>query len=267
MTSLAGIKAVRRHTPRVPHRLQLAWTLVERAMKLRYRRSLLGFAWSQLGPLSLFAVLWLVFTHVVRLHIEHYPLFAYTGVLAWSWFGAALLGGTSCLVDSRDLVRQPGFPSELLPVVAVGTQLLHFLLAVPFLLLAVGLAVGHVSTTVVALPLVVLAQAMLVLGPCYVLAGLQVRYRDVSQLVTVLLMPLFYVTPVFYAAAQVPNQWRWAFELNPLARLMQAYRDILLYGRWPDLAAIGALLVASTALAALTRSWFQRRSAGFAELL
>lgn len=232
-------------------RADLLVELVLRDLRLRYRRSALGAAWSQLGALATLGVLWFLFTRVVPLGIPDYAVFVFAALLAWTWFSAALLAGTGSVVEARDLLRRPGFPVGLLPAVAVTTHLVHYLLALPVLLAAVAVGTGRVPPTAVALPAVLAVQFLLTLGPAYLLAAANVRFRDVAHLVSVSLLPLFYASPVFYGAAQVPSRFHLFYDLNPLAQLFAAYRAVLLEGRWPAWDALAAVAGAGAALAAV----------------
>lgn len=248
-------------------RLELVATLVWRDLVLRYRRSLLGIAWSQLAPLATLAVLGVLFTRAIPLHIPHYALFVVTGLLVWTWFAAALVDATRSVVGGRDLVRQPGFPDALLPVAAIGTHLVHLMLALPVLVVAVWAMTGRVPITAVALPVLIGVQFLVTLGPAYVLAALNVRYRDVSHLVGVALMPLFYATPVFYDPARVPASIRGVYGLNPLERLLNGYRAALLDGHWPDPASLLPTVAAAALVAVAGHRLFRRRAGEFAEQL
>lgn len=247
-------------------RADLLSELVRRDLRLRYRRSALGLAWSQLGPLVLLGVLTFVFTRVVPLDIPSYPLFVYTGLLAWTWFAGAIVGVTESIVANRDLVRRPGFPPAILPVSTVSTHLVHFALALPLILIVSAVDVG-VHPSLMALPAVMAVQFLLLLGPGYLLAAVNVELRDVSHLVGVLLVPLFYATPVFYDVAQVPARYRMLYGLNPINRLVVAYRDVLVDGRWPAPVPLVVITVVGLALVALGRRVFNAGAARFAEEL
>jgi lipopolysaccharide transport system permease protein len=243
------------------------WTLVWRDLVLRYRRSVLGIAWSQVGPLALLGVLAFVFSVVVPLHIPHYALFVIVGLLAWTWFSAGLTSGIDSVVAARDLVRLPGFPATLLPVIAVSTHLMHFLLALPVLLLIVGIVLHGLSVTVIALPLVIGTQFVVTLAPAYLLAAANVRYRDISHTVGIALLPLFYASPVFYDAARVPDRYHWIYDVNPIAILIDAYRDCVLFGHWPDWGSLTTLAVVAAAVTIAGRRMYAHFAPEFAELL
>ena len=119
---------------RVAHLRDLLLALVGRDLKVRYKRSVLGMAWSLVNPLAQLLVFVFVFGNVLDLGGPRYAALVFTGVLAWSWFASSITQGAGVIVDNRQLIRRPGFPSAILPVVAVCTNLLHFLLALPVLL-------------------------------------------------------------------------------------------------------------------------------------
>jgi len=240
-------------------------TLVERDLKVRYRHSALGVAWSQLGPLAVLVMVSFVFTRVVPLHVPHYPLFVVVGLLAWTWFATAVDTATRSIVDGRELVLRPGVAPIALPTAAVLTQLMHFLLALPVLLVVECMVLGHLPLTLVALPAVVLAQIAVTLPLAWLLAAWHVRWRDVGHGVTLMLMPLFYATPVFYPPSRVPGHWRLVFELNPLAPLITGYRDVMLYGRWPTWSSMLVLLLVGATASLACRRLVARRAHLFAE--
>lgn len=265
MTSALAASPGRARTGR--QRRDLLAALVARDVALRYRRSVLGLLWSQLGPLVMLAVLTFLFTRVVPLDIPDYAPFVFVGLLAWTWWSGALLTATGSVSGAADLVRRPGFPVGVLPAVAVTSHLIHLVLALPVLVLAVVLATGGLPLTVVALPPLLAVQALLSLGPAWVLAALNVRYRDVQHLVGVLLFPFFYVTPVFYDAGAVPPSFRVVYRLNPLVHLFEAYRDVALYGRWPDPAPLAAITGVGALVALVGYRCFRSLAPGFPDEL
>ena len=251
-------------TPAVQHWIELTWELVLRDLRLRYRRSVLGVAWSQLGPLSTMLVLSFVFTRIVPLNIDHYPVFVFTGLLAWGWFQGGIVAATDSIVSGRDLVRRPGFPASLLPAAAVATHLMYYVLTLPVLVGFILITTGHLSVTIIALPVVIAVQFLVILAPGYLLSGLNVRFRDVSHLLSVVLVPLFYATPVFYG---VPHRFRLLYDLNPMSRLIDEYRAVLLRGEWGDLWGIVALGAVAAIGIALGLRVFRAASPRFAEEL
>lgn len=215
--------------------------LVARDMKLRYKRSVLGVAWSLLNPLAHLGVFYFVFGFVLPLNIPNYAMYLLTGVLAWSWFQSSLLAATSSLVDSRDLIQLPNFPPAVLPVVTVSSHLLHFLLAFPIFLGLIFTGGGHWSPVLLMLPVVIAIQFVLTLGCAYVVASVHVTLRDTQYLLGLSLQLLFFLTPVFYEATAIPQQFQWLYRLNPMVAMIDAYRAILIRGDLPDVAVLGRL--------------------------
>jgi len=241
--------------------------LVVRDLKLRYKRSVLGIAWSLLNPLLQLLVFSFVFRFIIPLHIPDYTLFLFSGILMWSWFQASLYSATSTIVDNPALIRQPGFPSGILPVVTVMSNTINFLLALPVLLVSVW-ASGHLpNASLVALPFVIVVQFVLTLGISYYLAVLHVPYRDTQYLLGILLMLGFYLVPIFYNSAAIPARFQPIYRLNPVVGILEGYREILLHGRTPHLAPLLFTFLISLIVLALGWSLFTRVSYSFIEEL
>lgn len=265
--------STRLQTPaRQPARLVYIWdllsVLVSREMKLRYRRSVLGIAWSLLNPLAQLLVFSLVFRYILPLKIPNYTSFLFAGLLVWDWFQAALLAGTGAIVDNRELIRRPGFPLGVLPVVITATHWIHFLLALPILAGFLLISGVHLSIALLLflLPLFVI-QFLFTLGLIYFLAAVHVTFRDTQYLLGIGLMLGFYLSPVLYDLSAVPVRFRAVFQLNPLSILISAYRDIFLYGTGPDLTALLALGMVSLGIIALGYRLYMHGSSMYMEEL
>ena len=252
---------------RVIHTRDLLRELVARDMKLRYKRSVLGIFWSLLNPLLQLLVFYFVFGVLLPLNIPHYASFLFTGVLVWSWFQASLLFATGAIVDNRELIRRPGFPTAILPTVTVTSHLVHFVIAIPILLICVILDVGHITSAVIALPLVIALQFVLTLSLAYLVATFHVTFRDTQYLLGVLLQLLFFLSPVFYDLTAIPERYRSLLVLNPLVYLIDAYRAILIHGELPSMAALAVLGVSAMGLLAVSYIVFIRASYHFVEEL
>lgn len=209
--------------------------MVSRDLKLRYRGSLGGIAWSLLNPLLQLLVFSFIFRYLLPLNIPNYTLFLFIGLLAWSWFQASLMGATTSISDNRMLIKQPTFPVGILPVVVVTANLLNFLLALPVLAFFLWAAHIPLSMPIILLPAVIGLQMLFTLSLAYCIAASHVFFRDTQHLIGVLLFLLFYLTPVFYNASAIPEKVQLLYQLNPMLQLLEAYRDILLYGTWPAL--------------------------------
>jgi len=256
---------------RVVHFRDLLRELVARDMKLRYERSVLGVAWSLLTPLAQLLVFSFIFGAVLRLGMPNYTSFLFIGLLAWSWFQLSLFEAANAITGGRQLIKQPGFPAPVLPAIPLVTHLIHFLLALPILLLFLALA-GELEFRITALPILMLPlviglQFVLTLGLSFLVATFQVHFRDTQHVLGVLLLLLFYLSPVFYDARAIPERYWQLYRLNPLVHLIEAYRDILLRGVLPSPGSLLGLGVLACGLLWLGYTVFMRASTRFAEEL
>jgi lipopolysaccharide transport system permease protein len=241
--------------------------LVARDLKLRYKRSILGIAWSLLVPLAQLSVLYLVFNHLLPLNIPNYTTFLFTGILPWTWFQSSLISASGTIVDNRELVRQAGFPVAVLPTVTVLSQLIHFLLALPILAVFLLLDGYRVGIALMALPVVIAIQFVLTLSIAYIVATFQVTFRDTQYLLGILLFLFFYLTPVFYDSTLVPAQLQPIYQLNPMVHLLGAYRSILIQGQLPATMPLLMLCVLSTLILLAGQIVFMRARNQFVEEL
>jgi lipopolysaccharide transport system permease protein len=241
--------------------------LVARDLKLRYKRSALGMAWSLFNPLAQLLVFTFIFTRVLPLNRPNFAPFLFCGILAWNWISASLLGGAVSITGNRDLIRRPGFPAPILPVVQVTSDLLHFLLALPILLVFLVVSGLQPGVAIVFTPLVMLVQFLFTLSLVYMVATVHVRFRDTQYLLGVFLLLMFYLTPTFYDVSQVPAAYQSAYHLNPMLHFIESYRAIFLKGATPDIPALIVLLLISLVLLAIGYTVFQRASWRFVEEL
>jgi len=216
------------------HHRTLIMTLVLRELRARYRGSFLGFLWSFLNPLLLMVVYVLVFSVYLRVPESNYAVFLFAGLLPWLWFSSSLGHATGVIVGGGALVKRVLFPAEVLPLVSVLSNMINFLLSLPLLFLFLVLFGIPLTPWAASLPLLLTLQFLLTAGLALPLAALNVHLRDVEQILGNLLVLWFFLSPVLYPVSAVPASFRPLYFLNPLAGLIQSYRDILFYGRPPE---------------------------------
>jgi len=218
----------------LPYLMDLLRSLVDRDMKLMYKRSALGIAWTLISPLLQLLVFVFVFQTIIKIDIPKYSSYVFTGLLVWNWFQNCLFQATGVIISSRPLIRQPGFPNSILPVVVVTTGLIHFVLALP--ILVVFLLIDGVTLTpwILLLPLLQIIQFALTVTISYFLAALNVTFRDTQHTLGVLLQFLFYLTPIFYELDGIPKKYWYIYGLNPMVHIVTSYRQILMWGVQPD---------------------------------
>jgi ABC-type polysaccharide/polyol phosphate export permease len=249
----------------------LIQSLVARELKARYRGSVLGFFWSFVNPLLLLSIYSFVFATIMRNtdpKTTPYPVFMFCGLLPWTWFSASLNEASGSLISGGNLIKKVLFPAEVLPIVSVLTNMVHFLLG---LIILAGFMVWHQHFPVWAhlawFPIVVVVQLVLTLGLALVFAALTVHFRDLRDLLANLLTFWFFATPIIYFyASESMAPYKRIFNFNPFFHIVVAYQEVLFFqgafGAWRGLAAIG---VASLVLFVLGYWLFDRLRDSFAE--
>ena len=228
----------------------LLTTLCRHRISVRYKQSKLGAAWALLQPLTMMLVFTAVFSKLVRVPSEGFPyaLFAYTGILPWTFFSSSVSNGTNSLVSHAQLVTKVFFPREILPLSYVVAAAVDFLIGAAVLLaLVVFYHVRLTSEFPMVLPIFILL-GLLSLECGLVLSAVQVRVRDVGIALPIALQLLMFASPVLYPLHVVPATWRPVYMLNPLAGLVDGFRRSVL-GIPLDMQALGvAVVITLTAL-------------------
>lgn len=242
--------------------------LVAKDLKVRYKNSVLGFLWSLLNPLLLTLVFTIVFTRILGMQIEHFPVFVMSGLLAWNWTSASVAEGTKALTDNASLINKVYFPRMLLPASVVFSNMAHYVLALPVIF--VFMAVEQVAFTpwILYLPVIVVTQATFLIALTLILASLHVYFRDTIVLVNVGLTAWFFMTPIFYRAEDVvPDLEQWMYWLNPMASIIAEIHTILYYGGIPDPLFMGRTLMTSLILLGIGILLFNRVNRHLGEYL
>ncbi len=241
--------------------------LVLKELKSRYRGSALGFLWTFLNPLLLLLVYALVFSVYLRIQMDNYAAFMFTGLLPWIWIQSSLADGTNSIVSGGPLVTKVLFPLQVLPTVRILASLANYLLSLPILI--AFLLIRHVELTwnLAYFPLVVIAAGLFIWGLTLLLATANVFLRDVQHILGNLLTLWFFLTPILYPMSQVPERFRSLMSLNPLALVMMAFQDVFFFGRPPDLNHLAVLAGLGLVLSAIGIVVFDRYKESFAELV
>ncbi len=251
-------------------------SLTLRDLRIRYKQSLLGAAWAVFVPLSMMLIFTFVFTRAVKVVDEMgidmpYALFAYTGLVPWIFFASGLNGSVNSLVSNRNLVTKVYFPREVLPLAAIGSALVDFFVAATVLVGLIGYFhflsdwSFHPSPALIFVPVVLLVQIIMMTGFGMLLAMANLFYRDVRQLFSVSIQIWMFGTNVVYP---LPNDGSWAgwlVSLNPMAPVIGAYRDCLVYGRMPEAGGFAYSAVFAGLILVFGWSCFHRAGYQFAE--
>jgi ABC-type polysaccharide/polyol phosphate export permease len=245
-------------------------SLVARELKARYRGSVFGFLWSFINPLLLLLIYSFVFTTVIPNQVEGvqpYALFMFCGILPWTWFATSLSDGAGSLLAGGNLINKVLFPAEVLPIVSVVANMIHFFFGLTILVVFLLVYRHYPSPSdLIWFPVAVIVELIFATALALLLSALSVHFRDIRDILANVLTLWFFATPIIYPWFQ-PNVQRFhlLFNVNPFTHLAIAYQEILFFGRighWRWLLALGA---ASIALFLVCYWVFDRLRDSFAE--
>jgi lipopolysaccharide transport system permease protein len=205
--------------------------LTQKELKVKYKRSFLGYLWSIANPLALALVFFIAFKIVMRIQIENYTLFLIAGLFPWQWFANSVNAAPLTLLGNASLIKKVNFPREILIVVAVLNDMLHFAVSIPVIvifLLFYGMSPG--LTWIVGVPLLLLIQFVLICGIGLLFAASNLFFRDLERLIFIFTTLFFYITPIIYPIEMIPEEYRYLIMLgNPLSPLFVAWRELFLH--------------------------------------
>jgi len=247
---------------------ELLYFLTWRDLKVRYKQTALGVAWVIVQPVMTMLAFTVFFNRLGGFRSEGlpYPLFAYSGLLLWTFFSNAVIYGTNSLIQNSNLVTKVYFPRLFIPAAAVAAGLVDLAVA-SVVLLALALYYGVALTwSLLLLPVFVALTVLLALGAGLLASASTVRYRDLKHALPFLIQLWLFASPVIYSSSAIPAHWRWLYFANPLAGIIDGFRSALT-GRAFDWPAIAAAAVITFALLFAATYLFRRIEETFADVI
>lgn len=239
---------------------------VKREFQSRYRNSLLGAAWTLINPLAMIVVYTLIFTQIMRAKLPGiesqyaYSIYLCTGVLTWGLFAEIVSRAQNVFIENANLIKKINFPRLCLPVIIVANASLNFIIIFGLFTLFLIFSGSFPGFIYLALIPLLIIQIAFSIGLGITLGVLNVFFRDVGQFFSVVLQFWFWLTPIVYPAAILPESVRAYLSYNPMVSLVVAYQDVVVYGRLPNWSSLWPI----TALAVFFCAWglllFRRRS-------
>jgi lipopolysaccharide transport system permease protein len=224
---------------------ELLYFLTWRDVKVRYKQTALGAAWAIIQPLFTMIIFSIFFGKLAGMPSDGipYPLFAYAGLLPWTFFSNAVNGSGNSLVGSANLITKVYFPRMIIPGAAVAAGLVDLLVA--FVILIVLMVYYQVGVTVhiMMLPALIVLTTLLAIGVGMWMSALNVKYRDIRYALPFAIQLWMFATPIIYPLSLVPERWQWLLKINPLSGIIEGYRSSF-FGRpfdWQSLS-ISALI-------------------------
>lgn len=246
----------------------LLFILIQRDIKIRYKQTVLGAAWAIIQPLLTMLIFALFFGRLASLPSDGipYPIFAYAGLLPWTFFSNAVTGSANSLVGNSNLITKVYFPRLIIPAATVAAGLVDFAIAS---VLLVGLMFYYklsVTWNLLMFPALLTLTTLLAAGVGVWMSALNVKYRDVRYALPFVIQLLLFATPIIYPSSLVPENWRWLLQLNPLAGQIEGYRAAF-FGHAFDWTALGiSVLVTFTVLICAAYN-FRRMEKSFADII
>lgn len=229
------------------------WKMAVNQLKVKYAQSLLGVAWAVVNPFLIMLAVTFVFVHVFKMEIKDFSLFALAGIYPWFFFSNAVSEAAYSLPNQKSVLRQFSLPAEMIPLASVLGNFLNFLIGWLFIYPLFLWFKPQIVVLFPALAAGLFLTLIFVIGAGLMVSILNVYFRDIGQLLPILLMFWFWVTPVFYSEEMVPENFRWVCDFNPMTQFITFYRGVIFENRvpFPELASI-----AGTALLTLLAGWW-----------
>jgi lipopolysaccharide transport system permease protein len=248
---------------------ELLYFFMWRDVKVRYKQTLLGVLWVVLQPLLMMLIFAFLFGRIAGIQSDGigYSLFAYAGLLAWTFFSSAVTAAGNSVVNSASLITKVYFPRMIIPVAAVGAALVDF--AIAFIPLAGMMILWKVRITVnlLLLPIFIIMVVMLALGVGMFMAALNVKYRDVRLALPFVIQVWFFSSPIILPLTIFPEKLRWLLALNPMAGIIEAFRVSLYSHKSFDWQAIGFAAAVTITFLIFAIYRFKRVERQFADLI
>ncbi len=242
-------------------------TSIKKEIRGKYKKSFLGILWSFLNPLLMLMVYAIIFPIILKSPEKNYVMFLMTALIPWTFFTTTVTQGMSTIIANGNILKKVYFPREILPISIVTSGLINFLISciIIFIFLMIT-GIGY-SKYLILLPFVILVQYIFLLGIVLILSSVTVYLRDLEHIIGVVIQALFYGTPIVYSLSTIPERFLWVFKLNPMAYIIQGYRDVLYYQQMPDVQGLVMLLLVSVVLMMVGYQIFNHLQKHFAEEL
>jgi len=241
---------------------ELFWTY----LKLRHVGSILGFIWTLLNPLLYILTYWIVFSLIIRMGLENYPLFLIPGYLAWNFTFSAIINSSESILQSKELITKIAFPNEIIVLANVAVGFVDFIISLFIFTIVIIIFYSPVSYYLTFVPVIIFLQVLLTVGASMIAACISVYYKDVPKLIIILGNIFFFLTPIFYPLEFIPSNFQVVALINPLAQIINIYHDLIYYKEFPGIILILITTAVSFTVFMIGFLIFNKLRFSFAEL-
>lgn len=245
---------------------QLLKSNVMKEIRGKYKGSFLGVLWSFINPLLSALVYAIVFPIILKSSEPNYVTFIIIGILPWTYFTTVIMQGTTTILMNAGIIKKVYFPREILPISINTSGVINFLISCLIIFLFLIFSGIGFSWYILFLPLIIFTQFILQQAIIFITSAVNVYIRDAEYILNFFISMLFYATPILYSASMFENSpLRWLIYLNPMATIINCYRDILFYQSMPHIKSLLMVLLASCILLYIGLKIFKKLEKGFAE--
>jgi lipopolysaccharide transport system permease protein len=216
---------------RIQHYIDLIIVLTQKELKVKYKNSFFGYLWSIAHPLAFAFVFMVAFKIVMRIEVEDYALFLIAGLFPWQWFSNSTNAAPMVFLGNAPIIKKVNFPRNLMPFTQVFQDMIHFILAIPVIILFLFIYRKSPSLSwLFGIPFLLIIQFFMTYGISLLVSSVNLFFRDLERLTIIFTTLLFYFTPIIYPEKMIPEKYKNLINLNPLSPLMVNWRNLFLSG-------------------------------------
>ncbi|MGP0587915.1 ABC transporter permease [Paenibacillus timonensis] len=234
-------------------------------LRNRYKGSVLGVLWSILNPLFLLLLYSFVFSFVMKISIPNYLLFLFSGLVPWICFKSSILTSSGSIVGNGGLIKKVYFPREIIVLSSVTSNFINMFIALILIVPLLFVYQVPINKYYLLLPLVIIVQFIFTLSLSMIVSAFTVFVRDLRQILDIVMMGLFYTTPIVYKTDMIPEKIQDFFNINPIAIIIKFYQDVIYHNQMPNIMSLAVLSVCCIAMLYISHTIFSHLSKWFAE--
>jgi lipopolysaccharide transport system permease protein len=207
----------------------LVLVLTQKELKVRYKNNVLGYLWSVAHPLAFAFVFYIAFKVIMKIQMEAFALFLIAGLFPWQWFANSVTSTPTIFMSNASIIKKVNFPKNIIPLTIVLQDMIHFVLSIPVIMLFMAIyhkPIGWIW--IIGIPILLFIQFLFTYGISLAVSSINLFFRDLERLITILITLILYFTPIFYPETMIPARFGFYLKLNPLAPLMVSWRNLFL---------------------------------------